>query len=130
MDEIGVQAQNQGSLNIAITGLNSIRQPVNGLARLAGHLLPASAQVNITDQTNVDAGAGQVAERLIQELDSNPKLKAQIAQILMEESHDKSLVKLPIAWIRSCGQTKFLVSLRTSGKIHFCVQLAASQSLC
>jgi len=50
IDEIVTQAQQQGSLNVAISGLNSIRQTLDSLARLAGHLQPAETQVNATDQ--------------------------------------------------------------------------------
>ncbi len=42
IDEIVAQAQQQGSLNVAISGLNSVRQTLDSLARLAGHLQPAS----------------------------------------------------------------------------------------
>ena len=51
------QAQQQGSLNVAISGLNSIRQTLDSLARLAGHLQPASTQVNVAVQTNINVGA-------------------------------------------------------------------------
>ncbi len=42
IDQIVEQAQQQGSLNVAISGLNSIRQTLDSLARLAGHLQPAN----------------------------------------------------------------------------------------
>ena len=91
IDQIVEQAQKQGSLNVAISGLNSIRQTLDSLARLAGHLQPASTQVNVAVQTNVNVGAKQIAERLIQQFDHEPKLKARIAQALLEEDHeDKS----------------------------------------
>ena len=66
IDQIVEQAQQQGSLNVAISGLNSIRQTLDSLARLAGHLQPAGTQVNVAVQTNVNVGAKQIAERLIQ----------------------------------------------------------------
>jgi hypothetical protein len=84
IDEIVAQAQEQGSLKVAISGLNSIRQTLDSLARLAGHLQPASTQVNVAVQTNVNVGAAQIAERLIQKFDHEPQLKAQIAQALVE----------------------------------------------
>jgi hypothetical protein len=91
IDQIVEQAQEQGSLNVAISGLNSIRQTLDSLARLAGHLQPASTQVNVAVQTNVNAGARQIAERLIQKFDHEPELKTRIAQVLLEENHeDKS----------------------------------------
>ena len=88
IDQIVEQAQEQGSLNVAISGLNSIRQTLDSLARLAGHLQPASTQVNVAVQTNVNVGAGQIAERLIQKFDHQPEIKAQIAQALLEEDHE------------------------------------------
>ena len=90
IDQIVEQAQEQGSLNVAISGLNSIRQTLDSLARLAGHLQPASTQVNVAVQTNVNVGAKQIAERLIQEFDHEPELKARIAQALLEVDHEHS----------------------------------------
>lgn len=88
IDQIVEQAQQQGSLNVAISGLNSIRQTLDSLARLAGHLQPAGTQVNVAVQTNVNVGAKQIAERLIQQFDHQPEIKAQIAQALLEEDHE------------------------------------------
>jgi carbon monoxide dehydrogenase subunit G len=84
IDQIVEQAQEQGSLNVAISGLNSIRQTLDSLARLAGHLQPAGTQVNVAVQTNVNVGAAQIAERLIQKFDHEAELKARIAQALLE----------------------------------------------
>ena len=103
IDQIVEQAQEQGSLNVAISGLNSIRQTLDSLARLAGHLQPASTQVNVAVQTNVNVGAVQIAERLIQKFDHEPELKARIAQALLEEDHEHSIVKSPTGSIRPCG---------------------------
>ena len=88
IDEIVTQAQQQGSLNVAISGLNSIRQTLDSLARLAGHLQPAGTQVNVAVQTNVNVGAIQVAKRLIEAFDHEPELKARIAQALLEDGHE------------------------------------------
>ena len=88
IDQIVAQAQQEGSLNVAISGLNSIRQTLDSLARLAGHLQPAGTQVNVAVQTNVNVGATEIAERLIQKFDHQPQLKAQIAQALLEEDHE------------------------------------------
>jgi hypothetical protein len=90
IDEIVTQAQQQGSLNVAISGLNSIRQTLDSLARLAGHLQPASTQVNVAVQNNVNVGAAHIAERLIQAFDKDPELKARIAQALLEVDHEYS----------------------------------------
>jgi hypothetical protein len=90
IDQIVAQAEQQGSLNVAISGLNSIRQTLDSLARLAGHLQPASTQVNVAVQTNVNVGAKEIAERLIQQFDHEPELKARIAQALLEVDDDQS----------------------------------------
>jgi transposase-like protein len=90
IDQIVEQAQQQGSLNVAISGLNSIRQTLDSLARLAGHLQPAGTQVNVAVQTNVNVGAKQIAERLIQQFDHEPEFKARIAQALLEVDHEHS----------------------------------------
>jgi hypothetical protein len=89
IEQIVEQAQEQGSLKVAIAGLNSIRQTLDSLARLAGHLQPAGTQVNVAVQTNVNVGARQIAERLIQKFDHEPQLKAQIAQALMEVDDER-----------------------------------------
>jgi hypothetical protein len=88
IDQIVEQAQQQGSLNVAISGLNSIRQTLDSLARLAGHLQPASTKVNVAVQTNVNVGAMQIADRLIQQFDREPELKARIAQALLEDHYE------------------------------------------
>jgi hypothetical protein len=88
IDQVVEQAQQQRSLNVAISGLNSIRQTLDSLARLAGHLQPAGAQVNVAVQTNVNVSAMQIAERLIQKFDHEPELKTRIAQALLEDDHE------------------------------------------
>ena len=49
---------------------------------------PAGTQVNVAVQTNINVGAAQIAERLIQKFDHEPEIKAQIAQALLEEDHE------------------------------------------
>jgi hypothetical protein len=89
IDDIVTQAQQQGSLNVAISGLNSIRQALDSLSRLAGHLQPANTQINVAVQNNVSIGVMQIAERLIERFDGEPELKARIAQTLLEDSYVK-----------------------------------------
>jgi hypothetical protein len=83
IDQIVGQAQQEGSLNVAISGLNSIRQTLDSLARLAGHLQPAGTQVNVALQTNVNVSAGEITKRLIQAFDREPETKARIALALV-----------------------------------------------
>jgi hypothetical protein len=90
IDQIVALAEQKESLNVAISGLNSIRQTLDSLARLAGHLQPTSTQVNVAVQTNVNVGAKEIAERLIQQFDHEPELKARIARALLEVDDDQS----------------------------------------
>jgi hypothetical protein len=83
IDEIISQAKQQGSLAVALSGLNSIRHTLDSLARLGGHDR-AGTQVNVAVQTNVNVGLAQIAERLIKHFDQEPELKARIAQALVE----------------------------------------------
>jgi carbon monoxide dehydrogenase subunit G len=90
IDEIVAQAKESGSLNVAISGLNSIRQTLDSHARLAGHLQPASTQVNVALQNNVNIDLVQIAERVIQRFDKEPELKARIAQTLVEVDNEQA----------------------------------------
>jgi hypothetical protein len=88
IDEIVAQAQAQKSFNVAISGLNSIRQTLDSLARLGGHLQSAGTQVNVAIQTNVNVSAAQIAELLIGEFDHEPETKARIARVLREDNNE------------------------------------------
>ena len=83
IDQIVTQATQQGSLSVAISGLNSIRHTLDSLSRLAGHDRAGSTEVNVAVQTNVQVNLNQIAERLIQQFDREPDLKARIAQALL-----------------------------------------------
>src|SRR5258706_15754674 len=71
IDQIVTQAKQQGSLQVALSGLNSIRQTLDSLSRLAGFDRQGS-QVNV--QTNINFNLTQIAERLIQKFDPEPEL--------------------------------------------------------
>lgn len=83
IDEIVSEAQRQGSLAIAISGLNSIRHTLDSLSRLAGYDRPAGTQVNVAVQTNLQLDVTQIVERVIKQFDDEPELKARIAQALL-----------------------------------------------
>jgi hypothetical protein len=83
IDDIIAQAQAEGSFKLALSGLNSLRQALESHARLAGHIGPAGAQVNVAIQNKVNVDRGQIAERLIIEFDQEPDVKARIAQALL-----------------------------------------------
>jgi hypothetical protein len=83
IDHIVAQAEQEGSLAVALSGLNSIRHTLDSLARLAGHI-GAGTQVNVAVQTNVNVEVTTIAERLIKHFDREPELKGRIAQALLE----------------------------------------------
>jgi hypothetical protein len=83
IDEIIAQAQDGGSLKVALSGLNSLRQTLESHARLAGHIGGATAEVSVAIQNNVNVNTTQIAERLIGQFDKDPELKARIAQALV-----------------------------------------------
>jgi hypothetical protein len=62
IDQIARQAEQQGSLRVALSGLNSIRQTLDSLARLAGRDGP---DVNVAVQANVNVDLSRVVERVI-----------------------------------------------------------------
>jgi hypothetical protein len=87
IDQIAKQAEQQGSLRVALAGLNSIRHTLDSLARLAGH---NGAEVNVAVQNNVTVDVSQIVERLIAHFDHEPETKARIAQALMEIDNEQS----------------------------------------
>jgi hypothetical protein len=94
IDHIVAQAEREGSLPVALSGLNSIRHTLDSLARLAGHTA-AGTQVNVAVQTNVNVEGAAMAERLIKHFDREPELKARIAKALLEIDHAEAGVTEP-----------------------------------
>ena len=90
IDQIVTQAEQQGSLAVAIAGLNSIRHTLDSLMRLAGYDRPIGAQVNVAVQTNVNFDLTQIAERVLKRFDHEPELKARIARALLEVNDEQS----------------------------------------
>jgi hypothetical protein len=89
IDQIVSQARAEGSLQVALSGLNSVRHTLDSLSRLAGFDRSGS-QVNVAVQTNVQIDVAQIAERLIDQFDKEPEVKARIAQVLLEGEHDRA----------------------------------------
>ena len=87
IDQIARQAEQQGSLKVALSGLNSIRQTLDSLARLAGH---DGADVNVAVQANVHVDVSQIVERFIAHFDHEPETKARIAQALLMLDGERS----------------------------------------
>jgi hypothetical protein len=75
IDQIVTQTKQQGSLQIALSGLNSIRQTLDSLSRLAGFDRQGT-RVNVAVQTNVNLNLTQIAERVIEQFDGEPEIKA------------------------------------------------------
>jgi hypothetical protein len=89
IDQIVSQARKAGSLQIALSGLNSIRQNLDSVSRLAGFDRQGT-QVNVAVQTNVDLDLRQITERIILKFDREPELKARIAQALLEVDDERA----------------------------------------
>ena len=87
IDEIVAQAEREGSLPLALKGLNSVRHTLDSLARLGGHI--GGPQVNVAVQNNINVNVAQIADRLIQKFDHEPDMKAQIAQALLAIDAEK-----------------------------------------
>jgi len=79
IDQIARQAEQQGSLKVALAGLNSIRQTLDSLARLSSH----DGDVDVAVQNNVTLDLGGIVERVIGHFDHEPQIKARIAQALL-----------------------------------------------
>ena len=77
------QAKAEGSLKIALSGLNSIRQTLDSLSRLSGFDRQGT-QVNVAVQTNVGVDLSDFAERLIRKFDHEPDMKGRIAAAIFE----------------------------------------------
>ena len=86
IDEIVARAEQQGSLSVAISGLNSVRHTLDSLVRLAGHDRGGTADDQA--QPHGQADAAKIAELLIRHFDQEPELKARIAQALLEIDHE------------------------------------------
>jgi hypothetical protein len=84
IDQIVTQAQAEGSLAVAVSGLNSLRQTLDSLARLAGHIGAATAQVNVATQNNININVAQIAEPLLAEFDNEPEIRARMAKVLVQ----------------------------------------------
>jgi hypothetical protein len=89
IDEIVAQAKAEGSLQIALSGLNAIRHTLDSLSRLSGFDRQGT-QVNVAVQTNVHVELTALAERIIQKFDHEPELKARIAQALVEVDDERA----------------------------------------
>ena len=82
IDRIASQAEVEGSLKVALSGLNSVRQTLDSLSRLA-----ATSEADVApvpDQMDLDG----LVERILQRFDDAPEMKARIAVALREVDND------------------------------------------
>lgn len=79
IDGIVRQAEAEGSLKTALSGLNSVRQTLDSLCRLAAH-----EDVDGASAEPSSAELGDLVERIINRFDHEPEIKAKIAKALME----------------------------------------------
>jgi hypothetical protein len=88
IDEVVAQAKAEGSLQIALSGLNSIRHTLDSLSRLSS-FDRHETKVNVAVQTNVHLELNALAERIIGKFDHEPEIKARIAHALLEIDHEQ-----------------------------------------
>jgi hypothetical protein len=89
IDQIVGEARAAGSLQVALSGLTSIRHTLDSLSRLAG-FDRQGAQVNVAVQTNLHFDLTQITARIINQFDHEPELKARIAQALSEVDDEQA----------------------------------------
>lgn len=82
IDGIVTQAQQEGSLRVALAGLGSVRATLDSLARLAARDAPETTKATAPHHAAIDAA--HLAECLIQQFDQDPELKARIAAALIQ----------------------------------------------
>jgi hypothetical protein len=87
IDQISAQAQQQGSLQIALSGLNSLRHTLDSLSRLSGHDRQGP-QVNVAVQTNLNFDFSKLRNRLLDTFEDEPEVRERLARALLEMSHE------------------------------------------
>lgn len=79
IDRIANQAEAEGSLKIALSGLNSIRQTLDSLSRLAG-----SEEADVNGAIHTQINFELLFQRIIQRFDDDAVMKERLAQALLE----------------------------------------------
>jgi hypothetical protein len=85
IEKISQQAKAEGSLRVAIAGLNSLRQTLDSLSRLAAREVPDSG---VADRKAVDLD--RIVAALIDAFDQEPAVKQKVARILVEIDNEQS----------------------------------------
>ncbi|WP_456660548.1 hypothetical protein [Bradyrhizobium sp. JR3.5] len=79
IEQIARQAQAEGSLKTALSGLNSLRQTLDSLSRLAVH-----HDTGASGPPQKDLDLDRLLERLLDRFDHDPAMKQKLASALME----------------------------------------------
>jgi len=90
IDQIVQQAQQQGSLSVALNGLNSVKRTLDSLVRLAGHDRAPATDADATSRDVAAVDVAQIAARLIEAFDHEPEIKARIAQALTDWDQERT----------------------------------------
>jgi len=88
IDEIVTQAQQEGSLKTAISGLNTLRQTVDSLVRW--NIQSADAKADVAVQNNIRGTINQIIECVLDEFAHEPAIKARLAQAFLKVDHDQA----------------------------------------
>ena len=83
IDRIASQAEGEGSLKVALSGLNSVRQTLDSLSRLAA-TSEADVIAPLPDPMDLDG----LVERVLQHFDDAPETKEKIALALREVDNE------------------------------------------
>jgi len=98
IDQIVQQAQAQGSLSVALNGLNSVKRTLDSLVRLAGHDRPPTSDADAPSLESAALDVAQIAAWLIEAFDGEPEIKARIAKVLGERDDErKTAAATPVA---------------------------------
>ncbi|BBC01161.1 hypothetical protein AB7M56_004777 [Bradyrhizobium elkanii] len=84
IDGIARQAAAEGSLKTALSGLNSVRQTLDSLSRLAAHN-EANRSAPVPNNGDLD----DLVDRLILRFDHEPELKEKLARALLEMNDEQ-----------------------------------------
>ena len=83
IDRIASQAEVEGSLKVALSGLNSVRQTLDSLSRLA-----ATSEADVSAPAPDPMDLDGLVERILQRFDDAPEMKARIALALREVDNE------------------------------------------
>jgi hypothetical protein len=90
IDQIVQQAERQGSLSVALNGLNSVKRTLDSLVRLAGHDRPPTGDADATSHGGASLDVAQIAARLTIEFDGEPAIRARIAKALADFDDERT----------------------------------------